>query len=81
MNATLYSEVDGQIFQNCTVTMENIIPAFEVRGYVATGVNNNPRQRAELQGWPLFSELVGPMWNGELGVRYETAKVNERLSA
>lgn len=58
MKATLYVEVEGRIIPSATVTLENIIPAFEVRGFTMTRINDNPRQRAELQGWPMTSFSV-----------------------
>lgn len=39
------------------------------------GTNNNPRQREELQGWPILKGYNGPMFNGFRGsyvvIRYE----------
>jgi hypothetical protein len=49
-------------------------------GFEVIGFNHNPRQRAELQGWPVFGKLCGPMWNGD-HVRYETQEANDRFSA
>lgn len=80
MNAKLIQVVDGAPLVGCTVTLDNILPAFEVRGFQMIGLNENPRQRAELQGWPIFSGLCGPMWNGD-SVRYETQEANDIFSA
>lgn len=59
--------------------IENIIPAFRVRGFVQRGVNNNPRQRIELQDQPEFSGLLGPMWDGD-AIRYENQAAYDALS-
>lgn len=79
MKARLIQVVDGRPLVGCETTMDNILPAFEVRGFEMTGINENPRQRAELQGWPVFSGLCGPMWDGD-GVRYETQAANDIFS-
>ncbi len=52
----------------------------EVRGYAFSHNNTNSRQRAELQGEPVFSGLNGPMWNGGV-IRYECTNAYSRLSA
>lgn len=81
MTAKLVQVVDGRPLIGCEVTLDNILPAFEVRGFEWSGeLNNNPRNRAELQGWPIFSGLLGPMWNGD-SVRYETKEAYEIFSA
>lgn len=54
--------------------------AMEARGFALTGYNDNPRQRAELQGAPKFRGLCGPMWNGD-GLRYEDVQAHAVLSA
>ena len=40
-----------------------------------SGINKNPRQREELQGWPILKGYKGPMFNGFRGpyvvIRYE----------
>jgi hypothetical protein len=58
---------------------QNILPAMEARGYTFTGLNNNHRQRTELQHQPVFSQLYGPMWDGD-AIRYEDQKANDHLS-
>lgn len=50
--------------------IQNIIPALRVRGFAYRGDNQNPAQRAELQGQPQFVGLLGPMWDGD-AIRYE----------
>ncbi len=79
MTAKLVQVVDGRALIGCEVTLANILPAFEVRGFEMIGINDNPRQRAELQGWPIFRGLCGPMWNGD-SVRYETREANDIFS-
>lgn len=59
--------------------IENIIPAFEIRGFVQRGVNDNPRNRIELQGQPVFAGLLGPMWDGD-AIRYENQAAYDALS-
>jgi hypothetical protein len=61
-------------------TADNIIPAFDVRGYRLTGVNHNPRQRSELQGQPTFTGLNGPMYGGRGIIRYECLEAYADLS-
>lgn len=80
MKARLIQVVNGRPLVGCEVTLENILPAFEVRGFELIEFNHNPRQRAELQGWPVFSGLCGPMWDGN-SVRYETQAANDIFSA
>jgi hypothetical protein len=50
-----------------------------VLGYAEVGTNNNPCQRAELQGAPQFAGLVGPMWDSEM-LRYEDVQTYSDLS-
>lgn len=66
-------------------TEENIIPAMSVRGFEMTGINRNPRHRAELQGQPMFDGVMGPMWGGNRQhpdgiIRYECPETYEELS-
>ena len=58
---------------------DNILPAFEVRGFEHTGFNLNHRHREELQGQPRFSGVLGPMWDGD-AVRYEDQQTYNTLS-
>ncbi|MFB9223638.1 hypothetical protein [Paracoccus cavernae] len=49
------------------------------------GYNENPRQRAELQGQPKSSGLYGPFWGdydheGEPVIRYEDAETYRSMS-
>lgn len=79
MNAQLIQVVDGRPIVGCVVPRDTVVFAFGVRGFVMNGINDNPRQRKELQGWPYFSGLLGPMWNGD-HVRYETEEVHNIFS-
>lgn len=62
------------------VSQENLATWCAVRGFVITGVNRNPRQRAELQGHPKIDCLAGPMWGGEGIIRYEDDAPCDALS-
>jgi hypothetical protein len=44
-----------------------------------TGYNNNPSQRAELQGGPKFKGLLGPMYGGPGVLRYENQAAYDSL--
>ena len=62
-----------------TTTVNDPVVAMQLLGYVLTGYNANPRQRAELQGAPKFAGLAGPMWeDGTL--RYEDARTFAEMS-
>ena len=49
---------------------ENVVSAMAVRGYKYIRLNYNSRQRDELQEQPIFTGILGPMWDGD-AVRYE----------
>ncbi len=57
----------------------DIVSIMAIYGYEHTHNLDNPRVRAELQGQPVFSGLIGPMWDGD-AIRYETQEVYNRLS-
>jgi hypothetical protein len=57
----------------------DLIAAMTLRGYPYRGINNNPRQRIELQGQPRFADLYGLMWDGD-GLRYEDQESYKQLS-
>lgn len=65
-------------------SIENMIPAFEIRGFVQNG--NVKKQygqiqlREEIIGQPEFDGLCGPMYGGPGIVRYEDWNAYERLS-
>jgi hypothetical protein len=59
---------------------ESLVQAMKSRGINQYGVSDSPRLRPELQGLPKFDKLLGPMWDGSRGVRYETSEVNDMLS-
>lgn len=69
----LVGTVDGRLIAH-DFTAEQLLPAFEVRGFEFTGYEFNPRLRPELRGQPVFSGLCGPMYGGEGIIRYETPK-------
>lgn len=79
MQAKLIQTVDGQTIVS-VFPMENVEPAFSVRDFTLIGYHNNPRQRTELQGAPMFAELVGPMYDGPGMLRYEDSAANDRFS-
>ena len=61
-------------------TPQDFTTAMVQSGFAASGINNTPRQRRELNGQPCFATLLGPMWDGD-AVRYESAKVYAELSS
>jgi len=61
------------------MTKEVFIARMGEMGFVITKFNENPRQRVEFQGQPMFKGLVGPMWDGGT-IRYETAAVYAECS-
>lgn len=61
------------------LTIGEAIAEIEKLGHAYTGPNHNLRQRAELQGAPKFTGLLGPMWDGD-ALRYEDAKTYAQLS-
>jgi hypothetical protein len=52
----------------------------EVSGIEITGINRNPRQRAELQEQPKLKGFCGPMWNGNNTIRYEDIRTYQIMS-
>lgn len=52
----------------------------EAAGFEFVKLNSAPKQRAELQGQPIFRKLYGPMWDDGT-VRYEDQAAFETLSA
>lgn len=78
---TLYQIVEGRITPTIEgMTTDNCRAAFEARGFPYVRDNFNPRNRAELQGAPVFQNLYGPMWDGARGIRYESREVYARMS-
>lgn len=79
----LVQNVEGQMIETIFDGM-NLVDGLEFRGFVLTGFNRNPRQRAELQGEPKFSGLCGPMWGGHRDgvpmIRYEDKAAYDTLS-
>lgn len=79
-NVQLFHRVEGMLVKVET-TMENVEACFGVRGYEVIGFEDNTRLRPMLQGCPIFSKLVGPMYGGENTVRYEDQAANDQFSA
>lgn len=77
--ARLVQMVDGAFTTSTFGPESDLIAAMEVRGFTFAGVNNNPRQRAELQGAPKFAGVCGPMWDGD-ALRYEDQSSYNALS-
>lgn len=70
IKARLIQCVDGLWIKSEFGPEVDLIAAMEVRGYAFAKLNNNPSQRAELQGQPKFQGVNGPMWDGD-AIRYE----------
>lgn len=62
-------------------TVQEFIIKMGKLGYRKTGINTNHRQRPELHYQPIFEGLLGPMWDGDKGIRYEDPHTNNQLSA
>ena len=71
-----------QNIEGCFVVTEptDIFAWIEANGLTVTKLNDNPRQRAELQGQPIIASFCGPMWDGG-AIRYEDQRSNDILSA
>ena len=78
MNARLIQNIDGQ-WLTSEFSAADLIPSMEAKGFKHTGFNSNRSQRAELQGQPKFSGVLGPMWGGD-HLRYEDQEAYDRLS-
>lgn len=78
---TLYQMVNGRIEATVSATTADCVPAFEARGFKHVRDNFNPRHRAELQGAPVFDGVMGPIWDGRSGIRYEDAETYRWMSA
>lgn len=79
MKARLIQTVDGQTLRTDFGPEVDLIAAMEVRGFAFIRENRNPRQRAELQGAPVFKGVLGPMWDGD-ALRYEDSETYRILS-
>lgn len=75
--------VDGSWIVN-DFTSANLMIAMSVRGHEYIGPCTRKQLRPELQGQPMFSGVLGPMWGGEeIGgpvIRYESKDAYDRLS-
>ena len=78
MQARIIQRIDGEFFIH-EIDAENLIPFMEVRGYPFVKLNDNNRQRVELQGQPKFAGILGPMWDGD-AIRYECPETYAALS-
>jgi hypothetical protein len=80
--AEIVQTVDGVTIVT-TVAIENLEAACAVRGWKVCGTkrSRNIKIRPELEGAPMFSGLVGPMYGGEGVVRYEDSATHARMSA
>ena len=72
--------INGEFIVSTFGPEVDVIAAMELRGYTFSKFNDNHRQRAELQGAPMFTNCCGPMWDGN-AIRYEDREANDRLSA
>lgn len=81
--ATRYDVVQGDSTNGYKVlefgSRLSLIAHLARQGIAYTGDNANHRQRAELQGQPVFNSIVGPMFDGKRGdsvqvIRYEVAR-------
>lgn len=57
---------------------DEFIKAMQSHGIHHNG--DNERGRPEMHGAPKFKGLLGPMWDGDRGLRYETQEVYDELS-
>ena len=65
-----------------TFWTDDVQAALEGRGYTVAGYKRSFRipLRPELEGQPEVDQLVGPMYDGDGCIRYESAKANDFLS-
>lgn len=56
------------------------IETTDLSGYEITGTHDNPRTREILQGQPLIRGFLGPMYDGNNIVRYESREAYNALS-
>ena len=79
MQFRLVRAFNGRFVEQQFDSLGSFLAHMEAMGYVPTGANMNHRQRAELQGQPVFANLTGPMWDGD-AIRYENSEANDHLS-
>jgi len=58
---------------------DNVLSAMQIRGFEYIRLNYNSRHRAELQEQPIFTGVLGPMWDGD-AIRYEDSATYRTLS-
>ena len=78
MNARIYLTIEGNFIRH-EVELDNLIAFMEVRGHQFVKLNDNNRQREELQGQPKFAGINGPMWDGD-AIRYESVEAYASFS-
>ena len=59
----------------------NVIDELKARGFPFTRFNNSKHQHDLIKNAPKFDGLLGPMFDGEGVIRYESPKVYRALSA
>lgn len=80
--ATIVTKQANGSLKAIQVPISTLVSTMADLGFEHTGYNNNPRQRAELQGAPKFRGVNGPMWGGSESapLRYETPEAYRTLS-
>lgn len=76
MKYRIIQMIDGEMI---VVEPTDIFAWCDVNGVEITGTNNNPRQRAELQGQPKLAGFAGPAWDNG-AIRYEGVEVYAHMS-
>lgn len=73
-------EPNGRFKTERFPNLDRLRAAVKRLGVKETGVENSPYVRPELRGQPRFDKLLGPMWDGTNGVRYEDQATYNILS-
>jgi hypothetical protein len=71
---------DGSMVAEIYHTPEALAAAVRRLGGHQTGVEESTRRRVELQGQPIFNNLLGPMYDGPGTIRYEDSAAYDILS-
>lgn len=82
MKYRIVHEIHGHLIKSefsGALDTNNIVIQANVLGFEFDKFNFNNRQRAELQGQPIFKGLVGPMWDGD-AIRYEDERTYALMS-
>lgn len=80
MRYKVFRTIEGQLIGCEFVSLDEFLAGMAAKGFRPIGYNSNPRNRAELQGQPMFFGLCGPMYDGPGGVRYEDAATYDIMS-